>query len=132
MSKKRSKTHFKPFLSFTHTKPLVICYRIRYAHLLNPKHNTKASFALHLGLRFIFIVQRCTNFEERCTDFEKGALIFIKKIGLKAQKSRKALFFIFYIFILFSDRLEPLFARVADFKYVEICRLICRNLSFNM
>ena len=88
--------HFKPFLSFTHTKPLVICYRIRYAHLLNPKHNTKASFALHLGLRFIFIVQRCT-------DFEKGARIFIKKIGLKAQKSRKALFFyILYFYLVFG------------------------------
>jgi hypothetical protein len=103
LSKKRSKTHFKPFLSFTHTKPLVICYRIRYAHLLNPKHNTKASFALHLGLRFIFIVQRCTNFEERCTDFEKGALIFIKKNRAESPKEPKgSIFYILYFYLVFG------------------------------
>jgi hypothetical protein len=107
LSKKRSKTHFKPFLSFTHTKPLVICYRIRYAHLLNPKHNTKASFALHLGLRFIFIVQRCTNFEKGaqilkavwCTDFKERCTDFHKKNRAESPKEPKGSIFLYFIFL---------------------------------
>ena len=77
----------------------------------------------------------CTDFENGAQILKKGARIFIKKQKNRAESPKRAerlYFFIFYIFILFSDRLEPLFARVGDFKYVEICRLICRNLSFNM